>query len=348
MPEIDRKRVQKLLADANSGDKAVKGRALEQLVVLLFEAIPGVACGGTNVLDEPGAHEIDAFFKNDQDRSGLPHLPHLLTVECKNWGNAVGSAEVSRFGHKIGARGETFGVLVTKNGITGAGKAGPLSAYSELIIELARERAIIVFEERELAGVKSGKRLAELVMKKWMELKTRRGLYWATDEELAKPELRTGIREAIREFRRVTVEEFLAAMTPMSDRDQAIANARDVALRLEDAVAVAHNDSDDWFWRKPRAVLVDFGAAAANLVFLDKHARGGDAEWLEIAADVNGPDRMHAFVGGELWCALVSYYLEQIETSRELDSYLASLALVQLAIDQVGQIDSIEPDYEDA
>ncbi len=84
-----------------------------------------------------------------------------MTVESKNWGRPVGSAEVSRFGHKIGARGETFGILVTKDGITGAGQEGPLAAYSELILELDRGRAIIVFRERELARVRSGKRLAD-------------------------------------------------------------------------------------------------------------------------------------------------------------------------------------------
>jgi hypothetical protein len=83
-------------------------------------------------------------------------------------------------------------------------------------------------------------------------------------------------------------------------------------------------------------------------VLLDENARGGNVEWLEIAADVNGPERVHAFLGGELCRTLVAYYLDQAETSTELDSYLASLALVQLAIGQVGRIDSIEPDYEDA
>lgn len=347
MPEIDRKRVQELLADANSDDKAVKGRALEQLVVHLFEAIPGVTCEDTDVLDAPGAHEIDVFLRNNRDRSGLPHLPHLLIVESKNWGHPVGSPEISRFGHKIGARGETFGIFVTKDGITGAGKAGPMSAYSELLLELDRGRAIIVFRERELVGVRSGKRLAELVMNKWMELKMRRDLYWASDEELERPELLTGIREAIRAFRRDAAKQFLAAMPPTSDQAEAVAYARELAQRLEQAVEVAKDDDQDPFWSKPRVVLVEFGGAVANLVLLNENARGGDAEWLEIAADLNGPDRVNAFVGGKLWRILVAFYLDQVEGAGDLDSHLASLSLVQIAIEQVGQIDSIEPDFED-
>ncbi len=41
MPEIERQRVLQLVAKASSDDKALKGDALEQLVVHLFEAIPG-------------------------------------------------------------------------------------------------------------------------------------------------------------------------------------------------------------------------------------------------------------------------------------------------------------------
>jgi Restriction endonuclease len=348
MSDIDLNHVQQLLAEANSDDKAVKGRALEQLVVHLFETIPGVTCESTDVVDELHSQEIDVFFLNEGERGALPHLPHLLIVECKNWARAVGSPEVTRFSHKIRDRGEHFGILVTKRGITGADEAQMQAAYSDLVIEQTHGRTIIVFEERELAKVKSGKRLAELVMNKWRAFKTRRGLYWASDQELERPELRTGIREAIRAFRKDAVDQFLAAMTETSDRGQAIAKMHGVANRVEDAVALAHTDADDPFWSKPRAVLIEFGGAAANLVLLDEKARGTDAESLEIAADVYGPDRMHAFVGGELWRTLVAYYLEQVETSRELDSYFASLALVQLAIDQIGQLDAIEPGFDDA
>jgi hypothetical protein len=129
------------------------------------------------VLDELHSQEIDVFFLNEGEQGGLPHLPHLLIVECKNWARAVGSPEVTRFSHKIRDRGEQFGILVTKRGITGADEAQMQAAYSDLVIEQTHGRTIIVFEERELAKVKSGKRLAELVMNKWRAFKTRRGLY---------------------------------------------------------------------------------------------------------------------------------------------------------------------------
>jgi hypothetical protein len=346
MPDIDRNRVKQLLAEANSDDKAVKGRALERLVVHVFEAIPGVMCEDTNVVDGLGSQEIDIFFRNEQDVAGLPHLPHLLIVECKNWGRPVGSEAVTRFSHKIRDRAENFGILVAKNGISGADHAEMQAAYSDLVIEQTHGRTIIVFTERELAGVKSGKRVAELVMKKWMEFKTRRDFYWASDEELAKPGLQTGLREAIRAFRRDVINQFLAAMKPTSDREQAIRAAREASIRLEEAVEAAKTDTQDPLWQKPRAALISFGATAANLALTDERARGGSAEWLEVAADVNGPERVHAFLGGELWRTLVAYYLSQVETSRDLDGYLASLSLVQLAIEQAGQIDSIEPDFD--
>jgi hypothetical protein len=60
---IDRQRVAQLLAD---GDRATtttaRGRALEELVVYLFELVPGLSVTARNALNAFQAEEIDVAF----------------------------------------------------------------------------------------------------------------------------------------------------------------------------------------------------------------------------------------------------------------------------------------------
>lgn len=80
---LDRDKVQTLLARADGADRAVRGQALEDVVIHLFESIDGVQTQDVRVVDEPAAQELDAVFTNQQ-RGPLRYLPHLLLVECKN------------------------------------------------------------------------------------------------------------------------------------------------------------------------------------------------------------------------------------------------------------------------
>jgi hypothetical protein len=72
-----------------------QGRALEDLVCYLFEAVPGIAVTERNVVNAFGTEEIDVAFWNDQPRRGLWFLPTALLVECKNWSRPVGSDEIA-------------------------------------------------------------------------------------------------------------------------------------------------------------------------------------------------------------------------------------------------------------
>jgi hypothetical protein len=74
-----------------------QGRALEDLVCYLFEAVPGITVTERNAVNAFGTEEVDVAFWNDQPRRGLWFLPTTLLVECKNWSRPVGSAEVAYF-----------------------------------------------------------------------------------------------------------------------------------------------------------------------------------------------------------------------------------------------------------
>lgn len=117
---------------------------------------------------------------------------------------------------------------------------GASSAQFELLLALSNGISIVVLDEREIRGVKSGTRLAELIMRKWRYLKTHRSLCQATDEELSRPEFRRGLREAIRAERRSILNEFLAAAS--GERDTAQAIQRLEALARPEAAQLGRDD----------------------------------------------------------------------------------------------------------
>jgi Holliday junction resolvase-like predicted endonuclease len=83
---------------ATSGD--AKGRLLEELMAVLFEAGPGFEIVERRF--STGGEEIDLLLKNNVGRpfwSGL-NSP-LVFVECKNWSGPVGSGEARDFEIKL-------------------------------------------------------------------------------------------------------------------------------------------------------------------------------------------------------------------------------------------------------
>lgn len=81
-------------------DRNLKGRALEDLVKLLFRATPGFERVTTNLRNE--VEEIDITVEN---RSTDPIWQHegsmYLLGECKNWSTPCGANELSRFQSKL-------------------------------------------------------------------------------------------------------------------------------------------------------------------------------------------------------------------------------------------------------
>src|SRR5439155_6930939 len=98
----------------------VKGKALEDLAVYLFENVPGLSHPKRNKKNEYHTEEIDLAFWNDLHPGGLKSLNAIILVECKNWSKPVGSMEVNWFITKIRNRALNFGILLAAKGITGS------------------------------------------------------------------------------------------------------------------------------------------------------------------------------------------------------------------------------------
>ena len=96
-----------------------QGKALEDLICFVFEKLPGISVTRRNETNSFQTEEIDIAFCDEQHAKGLPFLPNVILVECKNWSKTVGSEQVNWFDTKLRNRGLSFGILVASNGITG-------------------------------------------------------------------------------------------------------------------------------------------------------------------------------------------------------------------------------------
>jgi hypothetical protein len=146
-----------------------QGQALENLVSYVFVKIPGVSVTRRNALNVFATEEIDVAFWNEKDPEGIPFLPNIILVECKNWGNPVGSSEVSWFDTKLRNRGLSFGVLVALNGITGDA-ADLTSAHSIIASSLREQRNIVVITSEHIMSLSDTAQLIRLFKEKLCEL----------------------------------------------------------------------------------------------------------------------------------------------------------------------------------
>lgn len=148
---------------------AVKGKAFEDLICYLFDKIPGVEITQRNTMNTFNTEEIDVAIWNDKKAKGLYFLPHIVLIECKNWGNPVSSIEVNWFASKLESRGRDFGILVANNGITG--NAANLTAANNIIIRhLERGRQIIVINRTEMQQFQETNDLVKLIKEKLCKL----------------------------------------------------------------------------------------------------------------------------------------------------------------------------------
>lgn len=101
----------------------VRGKALERLVAYLFQSVPGITRTLSNTFNPARSQEIDLTFWNTQHPQGFYFLPFTILVECKNWSRPADSEEVAWFDHKLRYRGQSHGIFVAADGITGDASA---------------------------------------------------------------------------------------------------------------------------------------------------------------------------------------------------------------------------------
>jgi hypothetical protein len=167
---IDRQRVARLLTDGDAAATTTeRGRALEDLLVYLFELIPGVLVTARNAMNAFHAEEIDVAFWNEGLFAGLRMFDHILLVECKNWSTPAGYPELAIFNDKLMSRGRPMGIFVAASGITGKAEERS-AAHSVLARALAQGREIVVVTRREIERLSDTDELVLLLKRKRAQL----------------------------------------------------------------------------------------------------------------------------------------------------------------------------------
>ena len=163
--------IQRRLQPCDNGTtKYHKGKALEDLICFLFEAIPGIIArrNKKNIFE---TEEVDIFLWNEFSSAGLPSpaFPPYILVECKNWSEKVGSSEVSWFNTKLEDRGLSLGILIATQGITGNPQR-LTDAHFIVAKALSEQRKIIVITRDDIEKLTSVSDLVRLLKEKLSDL----------------------------------------------------------------------------------------------------------------------------------------------------------------------------------
>jgi len=148
---------------------AEKGRALEDLICYLFGKVPGVEITRRNTLNQFQTEETDVALWNNKAKDGFHFLPYQILIECKNWSNPVGSAEVAYFVNRLQNRGLDHGILVAVKGITGT-NPGITAAHYEVAMALPRGIRIIIMTKDDIMTFGDTKAVVKLVKERLCDL----------------------------------------------------------------------------------------------------------------------------------------------------------------------------------
>lgn len=171
MVAIPQQQIIAQIAQGDAGNSDVKGTALEAVVEQTLCLFEGVGLIHRNAEDNAGSLEIDLVLYNNQiPVVGLPFLPTLLVIECKNWASPVNAATVRSFTSKIHSMRQKFGLLVAANGITGNAQDAT-NAHAHLRDTFKQDGEIVLVLTRdELCAVASTEELGALLRQKYGKL----------------------------------------------------------------------------------------------------------------------------------------------------------------------------------
>jgi hypothetical protein len=156
------------LCDNGSTNEA-RGKALEDLICYIFEKIPGMIVNARDHMDFATCQEIDIALWNEK----CVFLPTVVFIECKNWVAPVSSNELRGFEVKLRDSGQTFGILVAMNGITGDPQQ-LTSAHNIIASALSHGIRIVVFTRADITAAGSSNEIVEAIKKKLCQLAVHR------------------------------------------------------------------------------------------------------------------------------------------------------------------------------
>jgi hypothetical protein len=166
--ELNKAYANKLMELMKAPSARVTGKDLEKLASYFLGSIPGFEVRSDLRAEDT---QYDGLVRNTGPKFDFrTDLGFHLLVECKQWSEAVGVAEVSQFINKLVLQDCRGGFLFSSRGITGEGKIRD----AELQILKAHYRAgkvILVLNEHDFESVSAGKNLVLVLREKYEELR---------------------------------------------------------------------------------------------------------------------------------------------------------------------------------
>jgi hypothetical protein len=335
-----------------------RGRALEDLVADIFDAVPGVSVADRNVLSGQGDAELDSLLSNMPAEGGLDGFDRDILVECKSSKDPLSSRDLNHFTEQAKLRDLRWSIIVSLAGITGD-EDGIRAAQQVIRDNAAKRCGILVIVEDELRAIKSAAHLVNVVERKRQKMVLR-----MRSETLPPSELRDldpnrgirrgGIQEAVRALRRDAVGVIFerALELPNVGFDASLERARAELAKLSETVQ-DHKESPehDPMWREVHDQIVEVGAAFVTL-FDEPPLELNAQRVLNVDIEFTAPRNVDARVTGDLWKLMADHYLREIEFGDAHVRTKAATAMVSLSVEEIMSINDIDPrdvydDYED-
>jgi hypothetical protein len=149
----------------NATTTTEKGKALEDLVVYIFEKIPGVEIYETDVMNFHLTEELDVVLWNEKEENGLKNFPEIIFIECKNLATNVSTHDLAYFITKVRNKGLNFGILIASIGITGSENRST-RAHFEIPLALRDGIRIIVITIEDIVNLSNVNDLLFLIKSK--------------------------------------------------------------------------------------------------------------------------------------------------------------------------------------
>lgn len=334
---------------------ARRGSGLEDLVVEVFESLPGVRVAERNVLAGFGEAELDSIWINGAPEQGLIGFGRDVLMECKSSAEPLNSTGVAHFASQAERRRVQWSLIVALNGIT-----GDLETSRNAQLEIRRYAEggtwVMVLVADELREVRSADHVAAVIAAKRNRQFGKMTAATLTAQEIAQldPDRgqisfsrgREGLERAIREEEDRVVNEILDAAATLPDVTDDPAAVERAAESLQ-ALAARYGEwnedqAEDPLMYIVRGFVLDVGAAFARLLPEDTI----DDEWRRIVRFEirnQAPRRLGAHAGHELWDLLSGYYVRQVKTFKNHDRRTAVLAILALVLEEIVAIDNIDP-----
>lgn len=169
--EIDTTRLRAMLDAADAAQKpAERKKTLEDLGVALCEGVRGWKVVGRD--RRTATSELDLIVENSNTTHPfLREMGSDIPVECKNWRDPVGAAEIRDFGNDIRKRRFSFGVLISQSGVTGESKKRS-DAVGECWNLFSKDGvSVLVLSKPDVERVVAGASLVAILREKARELK---------------------------------------------------------------------------------------------------------------------------------------------------------------------------------